>query len=245
MRWPKFRGFKPAILPQPVRGARRALKGDKLLTAEQRIAEVVKIVGEENRDRVKRAVSSVMRMQGLWRRQHERRGKLRNKRFANQFEAALRRMSTLASKAPAEWWKSSNELNRDQLLRHFDELRAACASQPPIDGFNYRTYVVSPEHSTPWVYYEIINETAGDRGRMRGPYFEAQNKELAAMAAFALCTECGMKLKAKIAALLYGDERADLDHHCRHWNPKGLCDLRHVKPLIRGKCIPGSAVRGL
>jgi hypothetical protein len=240
---PKLRGCKPTTLPQLIREVRHAHKSDKLLTAEQRIAKLVKIAGEENRDRVQYWLLSLMEMQAERRSEHERHGKLRNKRFANQFEAARRRMATLVSKAPAEWWESST-INRDQLLRHFDDLRVACASKPPIDEITYRTYLMSDgENSTPSVYHEKINKSADDRGRARGPYFEARNKALAAMAAFALCTECGMNLKAKIAALLYGDERACMEHHCRSFIRRGMC-VRHVlpKPPIRGRYVPGSAV---
>jgi hypothetical protein len=160
-----------------------------LLTAEQRVKAVLKIVGEERRDRVERVVLLLIGTQERWRGEREHKRKLRNRRFAKQFNTRLRRITDLTRNAPPEWWTYAG-IDRDQLLHHFKMLHTVSAT---------------------------IEATGADP-----PAPSAEPKKLAALTALTVCNGCGIEPRMteggkyfRIAAALYGDPEANLDHHCR------------------------------
>jgi hypothetical protein len=91
---------------------RRRRASGALLPPERRVTEVVKIVGEDRRDNVAGVVSTLIELQDEAAFTRARQGKLHNKRRANQFAAARRRMAAVANQLPL----------RGELLPHLDFL---------------------------------------------------------------------------------------------------------------------------
>jgi hypothetical protein len=102
----------------PARAARHRHKSSGLLTQEQRVVEVVKIVGKYRRDSVAGVVSTLIELQNEAADERTRKSKLHNKRLAKQLNTALRRITTVVNQLPL----------RNELLSHLDFFNGVSAA---------------------------------------------------------------------------------------------------------------------
>jgi len=183
---------------------RRRITSERRLTRDQIVDAAVKIIGK-GRARiadVREIVEKMSKMCELSKRTRVSQSK-DQKRFARQYSAALRKVINMTKKAPADFrapWPlpvSAPELgideklfNHEHLLRHLKLLHLICEG---------------------W-----------ERSKLGKPKPDAYEKRLAAGAALHLIkmhdidpTTTKVGAFCKLAAVLYGDKTADLQHHCR------------------------------
>jgi hypothetical protein len=172
-------------------------------TANQIVDAAVKIIGgRARRADIEVIVDRMVRQCERSKRTRSRESKSQ-KLFARQYGAALRKLITMTKKAPTDFrvWPllhvSAPQLGIDKevfdhahLLRHLELLSAICES---------------------W-----------EKSKLGKPKPSADDKRLAAEAALHLlkihdvsATTSKTGAFCKLAAVLYGDKRADLQHHCR------------------------------
>jgi hypothetical protein len=177
-------GSKPAKEPK-----RRRPIHDKLLTAEQRVDTVVKIVGTQHRALVEWALATTGRVvEDI----HSERvsKKWRIKRPAKEFESATQRMVDLVKKAPQQWFDFAST-DREHLLRQLKNLLAVCITIRV--GFDrLKPKPSADDRSESAIAALWICGRTGIK-----PIFARGSKYY------------------RIAAALYGDPKADLDYHCR------------------------------
>jgi hypothetical protein len=183
---------------------RRRSTSERHLTRPQIVDAAVKIVGEERARRVdvQAIVEKMSKMCERWKRTRSRESKSQ-KQFAKPYSAALRKVIAMTRKAPTDFrvlprlQVSAPKLGIDKevfdhehLLRHLKLLNAICET---------------------W-----------EKARLGKPKPDAYEKRLAAEAALHLLKLHHMDPTAtktgafcKLAAVLYGDKTADLQHHCR------------------------------
>jgi hypothetical protein len=187
-------------------GARRAAKSTRLLPLERRVQEAVKIIGKGSAPRgdVDAIVDLMSKQREEWKRARSREcgGQ---KLFAEQYGAALRKVIAMATETATnfdfrplplfqisvpELGVDKEVFNHEHLLRHLKVLVAICES---------------------W-----------EKSKLGKPKPSAEDKQLAAWAALYLCETHDIQPVTtklgnfcRLAAALYGDPSADLQHHCR------------------------------
>lgn len=181
--------------------SRITIKSARLLTRDQRVQGVMKIIGKD-KAYIKKAVDRMIDQCEQWRRTRSRESMHQKqlKKFAVRYGPALRKAIAMTTDAPAEFCvpplpiiapkfgiKKAETFDHGHLLRHLDLLDAICRS--------WEKLVPTPS---------------------------AKAKRLATWAALHLCKKYGIKPVTtknsefcKLAAALYGDVHADLQHHCR------------------------------
>jgi hypothetical protein len=174
----------------------------KCLSREQRVQEAIKIIGDEaQRPDVEWIMDHVEKLREQWKHTRSRGDR---KEFAKQYRAALRKVVTMTQEAPTDFraWPfvrinapklgiADEMFDHSHLLRHLGLLISFC------DGY--------------------------DKLKLDKPRPSAEEKRLASWAALFLFETCSMtpvttkgSKFCRLAAVLYGDPRADLQHHCRH-----------------------------
>jgi hypothetical protein len=183
---------------------RRRSTSEKRLTPTQIVDAAVKIIGEgiARRADVQAIVEKMSKMCELSKRTRLSQSK-NQKQFAKRYRLALRKVIDMTRKAPTDLrspWPlpvSAPQLgideklfNHEHLLRHLRLLHAICES---------------------W-----------EKSKLGKPKPDAYEKRLAAEAALHLIkmhdidpTTTKTGEFCKLAAVLYGDKTADLQHHCR------------------------------
>jgi hypothetical protein len=203
--------------------ARHTVPGKRDLTRNEIVDAAVKIIGE---DRVQRAnveatVDRTRKLSEMTNRTRSSESK-EQKRFAKQYSAALRKVITMTRKAPfhlriqkglplsVPQLGIKEVFDHQHLLRHLEALNWICE--------------------------------AYEKSKLGKPKPSADEKRLAAEAALQLLKMHGIDptttkngVLCALAAALYGDEKADLQHHCRG----ALSRAR-----IRDKNHPGHAPAG-
>jgi hypothetical protein len=183
---------------------RRRSTDERRLTRNQIVDAAVKIIGEGRARRddlqviVDRMIKACERSESTRSRESKK-----QKQFARQYSAALRKVIAMTTRAPTDFRAlpllkiSAPQLNinnevfdHEQLLRHLELLRAICER---------------------W-----------EKSKLGKPKPDAYEKWLAAEAALHLIkmhdidpTTTKASAFYKLAAVLYGNKTADLQHHCR------------------------------
>ncbi len=183
---------------------RRRITSERRLTRNQIVDAAVKIIGEARAQRaeVQAIVEKMSRMCDLAKRTRSRESK-NQKQFAKQYGAALRKLIGMTRRAPTDFRAlpilttsaphlaiNNETFDRGHLLRHLELLNWICES---------------------W-----------EKSKLGKPKPDAYEKRLAAGAALHLIkmhdidpTTTKTGEFCKLAAVLYGDKTADLQHHCR------------------------------
>jgi hypothetical protein len=164
---------------------------NRVMTAEQRVDAVVKIVGPQHRAPIARMVELLMKTAVREHSARDRQKRSQDKRLAGEVETAAHRLYKLIeNKVPVEWFSWSTT-DREHVLGELRKLLAVCAT----------------------VRVGLKSEK---------PKPDALEQRLSAMTALTICRECGIEPRLtrggkyfKIAAALYGDPKANLDHQCR------------------------------
>jgi hypothetical protein len=201
--------------------ARHTIASKRRLTLGEIVNAATNIIGE---DRVRRAdvEATVDRTRKLCEMSNRTRSSesKQQKHFAKQYSAALRKVITMTRKAPTD-------------LR----VPAVIAVVMPQLGIDKEAF----DHEHLLRHLELLNWIceAYEKSKLGKPKPNADEKRLAAEAALQLLKMHGIaptttKTGAfcKLAAVLYGDKDADLQHHCRR-------SLSRAQ--IRDKNCPGSA----
>jgi hypothetical protein len=184
--------------------ARRRSTSERRLSQNQIVDAAAKIIGAGGvrRADVEAIVNRMSKLCEMSKRRRSSESK-KQKHFAKQYGAALRKVITMTRKAPSDFRAppllqvSAPQLDIDKevfdherLLRHLRLLSAICES---------------------W-----------ERSKLGKPKPSADEKRLAAEAALQLLKTHDIDPTAtkagafcKLAAVLYGDRSADLQHHCR------------------------------
>jgi hypothetical protein len=183
---------------------RRRSTNERRLTRNQIVDAAVKIIGEGRARRddlqviVDRMIKACERSESTRSRESKK-----QKQFARQYSAALRKVIAMTTRAPTDFralpllkisaprLNINNEVfDHEHLLRHLELLRAICES---------------------W-----------EKSKLGKPKPDAYEKRLAAEAAMHLIkmhdidpTTTKAGAFCKLAAVLYGNKTADLQHHCR------------------------------
>ena len=183
---------------------RRRSTNERRLTRNQIVDAAVKIIGEGRARRddlqviVDRMIKACERSESTRSRESKK-----QKQFARQYSAALRKVIAMTRRAPTDFRAlpllkiSAPQLNinnevfdHEHLLRHLELLRAICES---------------------W-----------EKSKLGKPKPDAYEKRLAAEAALHLIKMRDIEPTAtktgtfcKLAAVLYGNKTSDLQHHCR------------------------------
>jgi hypothetical protein len=183
---------------------RRRSTNERRLTRNQIVDAAVKIIGEGRARRddlqviVDRMIKACERLESTRSRESKK-----QKQFARQYSAALRKVIAMTTRAPTDFralpllkisaprLNINNEIfDHEHLLRHLELLRAICES---------------------W-----------EKSKLGKPKPDAYEKRLAAEAALHLIkmhdidpTTTKAGAFCKLAAVLYGNKTADLQHHCR------------------------------
>ena len=185
-------------------GAWHKSSSERDLTPEQIVDAASKIIGDVRArlDDVKAKVIQMSKLCEMSKRTRSSESKIQ-KQFAKQYSAALRKVIAMTRKAPTDFRVpplfpvSAPQLGIDKevfdherLLRHLKLLSAICES---------------------W-----------EKSKLGKPKPNADEKRLAAEAALHLLkmhnidpTTTKKGAFCKLAAVLYGDDKADLQHHCR------------------------------
>jgi hypothetical protein len=183
---------------------RPRITSERRLTRDQIVDAAVKIIGEgrSRRADVQTIVDNMIKLCERSKRTRSRESK-NQKQFARQYGAALRKVIAMTRRAPTDFRAlpllkiSAPQLNiinevfdHEHLLRHLKLLHAICES---------------------W-----------EKSKLGKPKPDAYEKRLAAGAALHLIkmhdvdpTTTKTGEFCKLAAVLYGDKTADLQHHCR------------------------------
>jgi hypothetical protein len=183
---------------------RRESTSERRLTRNQIVAGAVKIIGDDRarHDDLRVIVDHMIKACERSERTRSRASK-KQKQFARQYSAALRKVIAMTRRAPTDFralpllkisvpqLNINNEVfDHEHLLRHLELLHAICES---------------------W-----------EKSKLGKPKPDAYEKRLAAGAALHLIkmhdiTPTTTKAGAfcKLAAVMYGDKTADLQHHCR------------------------------
>jgi hypothetical protein len=185
-------------------GARQRITSDRRLTRDQTINAAVKIIGfsRAQRDGVEKIVDYMNVLSERAKRTRSRESKTQ-KQFAKQYGAALRKVITMTGNASADFRPLprmrytakkigiNNEVfDHDHFLRHLGLLARICED---------------------W-----------EKSKLSKPKPSADEKQLAAKTALHLLkmhdtepTTTKTGIFCRLAAVLYGDNSADLQHHCR------------------------------
>jgi hypothetical protein len=183
---------------------RPRITSERRLTRDQIVDAAVKIIGKgrSRRDDVEVIVDHMIKLCERSKRTRSRESK-NQKQFARQYSAALRKVIAMTRRAPTDFRAlpllkiSAPQLNinnevfdHEHLLRHLRLLHGICES---------------------W-----------EKSKLGKPKPDAYEKRLAAGAALHLIkmhdidpTTTKTGEFCKLAAVLYGDKTADLQHHCR------------------------------
>jgi hypothetical protein len=183
---------------------RRRSTSERRLTRDQIVDAAVKIIGEgiARRADVQAIVEKMTKMCERWRRTRSRESKSQ-KHFAKQYSLALRKVIAMTRTAPTDFRAlpsfhisaphlgiDKERFDHEHLLRHLKLLNAICES---------------------W-----------EKSKLGKPKPDAYEKRLAAEAALHLLklhkigpTTTKTGAFCKLAAVLYGDQGDDLQHHCR------------------------------
>jgi hypothetical protein len=183
--------------------ARHRGTSERRLTRNRIVDAAVKIIGEERARRadIQEIVDRMSNMCDLSKRARSSKSK-NQKRFAKQYSAALRKVIAMTRQAPTDFRPPQpllrvsapqlgidNEVfDHDHLLRHLQLLK--------------------------WI------SESWEKSKLGKPKPNADEKRLAAEAALHLLKMHGIGPTTtgafcKLAAVLYGDKSADLQHHCR------------------------------
>jgi hypothetical protein len=187
-----------------VSGRSRSASGRRL-TLNQIVDAAVKIIGEGRARRadVQAIVEKMSKMCELSKRTRSRESK-NQKQFAKQYSAALRKVITMTRNAPTDFHPPQ------PLLR-------VSAPQLGIDN-----EVFDHEHLLRHLALLKWISDSWEKSKLGKPKPDAYEKRLAAEAALHLLKMHGIDSTTtktgafcKLAAVLYGDKSADLQHHCR------------------------------
>jgi hypothetical protein len=188
------------------REPRREAKSASLLSLERRVQEAVKIIGGGRAQRadVEEILNHMSKQCEWWKWERSRVSK-DQKEFAKQYSAALRKVLTLTKDAP-------------------DGFRAP---PPPLGvtapefGID-RSEVFDHEHLLRHLRLLTAISECWEKSELKKPIPSAEDKKLAAWAALYLCERHNMEpvttktgVFCRLAAVLYGDPDANLQHHCR------------------------------
>ncbi len=182
--------------------------------------EAVKIIGKDNvrRADIEAIVDQVDKQCERSKHTRQWQGSTKQKLFAKQFGAALRKIINMAKIAPGELFLptglgvavnvaelgiNNETFDREHFLRHLELLRWICQ--------NY------------------------EKSKLGKPKPNADEKRLAVRAGLYLIEKHGIKPTTtktgklcKLAAVLYGDPRADLQHQCRELLNQRKTGIRNV-----------------
>jgi hypothetical protein len=200
--------------------ARRMAKSVQLLTREQRVQEAVKVIGKDGAHRadIEAIVDQVDKQCERSKRTRQWQGSTKQKLFAKRFGAALRKVVNMVRIAPSELFLPTglgvavnvaelgidNEVfDREHFLRHLELLKWICGK------------------------YE--------KSKLGKPKPNADEKRLTVRAALYLIEKHDIKPTTtktgklcKLAAVLYGDPHADLQHQCRELLDQRKTGIRTV-----------------
>jgi hypothetical protein len=181
----------------------RGVKSTGFLTPKRRVPKVVEIIGPTAQGADIENVIDFMEEQVTFHDINRLRKSKDPKQFAKKLSAALRNTMTLLRKAPTDL----------RVPPHF----VVSASEIDIADEVF-------DHEHLLRHLMLLNEIAErwEKSKLGKPKPRAEAKRLAAWAALHLCEIHNIKPTTtktdklcKIAAALYGEPRADLQHHCR------------------------------
>ena len=177
---------------------------ERRLTPNQIVDAAVKIIGEGRARRadIQAIVEKVSKMC-----ERSKRTRLRNsknqKQFAKQYRAALRKVIAMTRNAPTD-------------------LRAPPLLQVSVPQLGIDKEVFDHEHLLRHLKLLSAISESWEKSKLGRPKPDAYEKRLAAEAALHLLkthdidpTTTKSGAFCKLAAMLYGDQSADLQHHCR------------------------------
>lgn len=203
-------------------GAPRALKGPTL-TPKQRVQGAVEIIGKASRADIEATVSQLDKMIERSKRfRSQDSGK--QKRFAREYGAALRKVIGMMRKAPYE-------------LQVPAALGAVVVSVPAL-GIDKEVF---DDHEHLLRHLMLLNWICerGEKSKLGKPKPDAFEKRLATEAALYLLKTHGIKPTTtktnkfcRLAAVLYGNKSADLQHQCRKLSDERKSAAKTV-PVLR------------
>jgi len=179
-------------------------KPERALTRSQIVDAAVKIIGDDRarRDDLQAILDRMMRACARSERTRSRQSK-KQKQFAKQYSAALRKVIAMTRTAPSDF-------------------RALPLLGISVPRLNINNEVFDHEHLLRHLELLHAISESWEKSRLGQPKPDAYEKRLAAGAALHLMQMHDMApttTKAgafcKLAAVLYGDKAADLQHYCR------------------------------
>lgn len=196
---------------------RRKSRNQRPLTRNQIVDAAVKIIGDDRarRDDVQDIVDRMMRACARSERTRSRQSK-KQKQFAKQYGAALRKVIAMTRRAPTD----------------FRALPSVTINAPQL---NIKNEMFDPEHLLRHLELLHAISESWEKSRLGQPKPDAYEKRLAAGAALHLMRMHDMAPTTtkegafcKLAAMLSGDQTADLQRYCREALEKRKSGLKTV-----------------
>jgi hypothetical protein len=193
---------------------RRAPKSTRPLTREQRAEKAVNIIGKDKGRRadIEATVDQISKMNERSER-IRREGSVKQKQFAEQYGLALRKVISLMRRAPTDF--------------HVPSALGIAVNVPEL-GIDKEAFI---DHEYLLRHLELLSWLCEKAAKSKlTPKPDAYEQRHAARAALHLLKTHGIKptmtrksgentkasVFCRLAAVLYGDESADLQYHCRN-----------------------------